>query len=215
MGHDEKTQWNRRFSEGSHQSVQPDSFLVKAYSEFMASSKPGRALDVAGGAGRHALWLAEQGWQVELIDISDVAIELARKNIASRLNGVLTHSPIAKRIVTRIQDLETGASLAEEAYDLILVFFYLERSLFPALISALRPGGVLLYKTYTLEQLRFGGGPRHPMHLLKPNELLQAFCSLRVLHYHETIHDRGVAELVATKDGLATNSRESREFIPS
>jgi hypothetical protein len=67
------------------------------------------------------------------------------------------------------------------------------------LAAAIKPGGHLIYKTYTTEQQRFNGGPSHPMFLLQPNELLHAFPSLRVLHYHETIQERGVAELVARK----------------
>ena len=67
------------------------------------------------------------------------------------------------------------------------------------LINALRPGGVLIYKTYTELQPRLGKGPTHPMHLLKQNELLRAFSQLNVLHYEETIRDRGVAQLVARK----------------
>jgi len=65
--------------------------------------------------------------------------------------------------------------LGREQYDLVLVFFYLQRELFSALTSALKPGGMLLYKTYTTHQQRFGGGPSNPMFLLKANELLHAF----------------------------------------
>jgi tellurite methyltransferase len=67
------------------------------------------------------------------------------------------------------------------------------------LISTLKPGGILIYKTYTTEQKKFAGGPSHPMFLLEPNELLGAFSSMRVLHYHETDQQKGVAELVARK----------------
>jgi hypothetical protein len=66
-------------------------------------------------------------------------------------------------------------------------------------MKAVRPGGLLIYKTYTREQRKFQGGPSHPLHLLKENELLQAFSSLRVLHYADTLRDRGVAEFVGRK----------------
>ena len=81
----------------------------------------------------------------------------------------------------------------------MLVFFYLERTIFPQLLKALRPGGLLIYKTYTLEQRKFKGGPTHPLHLLKENQLLKAFGKLRVLHYVETIRKRGLAEFVGRK----------------
>jgi tellurite methyltransferase len=95
--------------------------------------------------------------------------------------------------------MNTKQDFGREQYDLVVVFFFLQRQLFPALGAAIKPGGHLIYKTYTAEQQRFSGGPSHPMFLLEPNELLHAFSSLRVLRYHETIHERGVAELVARK----------------
>jgi tellurite methyltransferase len=204
MERDEKTLWNRKYSEGSHQSLEPDPFLVTAYAEFIAGAEPGSALDVAGGIGRHALWLAERGWKVKLMDISEVGVDLARENVAARINPKLTNLPsqqlaLSGKIDTEVADLRSRHVLGKAKYDLVLVIHYLQRSLFPALISALKPGGFLVYKTYTMEQRRFSGGPSHPMHLLKPNELLRAFTSLRVLHYHETMHGKGVAELVAEK----------------
>jgi len=192
MERDEKALWNQKYSEHSHASLEPDPFLVNAYAEFLAGSTPGVALDVAGGVGRHSFWLAERGWKVKLVDVSKVGIELARKNIGAQKN-------YSSRVEAEVVDLQAKSDLGEEQYDLVLVFFYLQRELFPALITALKPGGLLIYKTYTLEQQRFAGGPSHPMHLLKANELLQAFASLRILHYHETIRERGVAELAARK----------------
>jgi tellurite methyltransferase len=192
---DEKASWNKKYSEGSHGSLEPDPFLVSAYDEFLAGKPPGIALDIAGGVGRHAIWLAQRGWRTRLIDISDVGIGLAEKN-ASRALG-----PVAKEflITAEVADLDSIQDFGREQYDLVLVFYFLERELFPVLISALKPGGILFYKTYTTEQKNFAGGPSHPMFLLEPNELLHAFPSLRVLHYHETIQKKGVAELVARK----------------
>jgi len=194
MKRDEGTLWNQKYSEGSHASREPDPLLVSAYSEFIGGSTPGSALDVAGGAGRHALWLAERGWKVTLVDVSEVGINLARKNLAKPPD-----KPPLSNVDFKVLDLEKVRDLGPEKYDLILVFFYLQRELFPALISALKPGGFLIYKTYTIDQQRFPSGPSHPMHLLQPNELLQAFASLRILYYHETLREKGVAELLARK----------------
>ena len=195
MSIDEKASWNQKYSEGSHASLEPDPLLISAYDEFLATRPPGAALDVAGGIGRHSVWLAQRGWRTRLIDISEVGIGLAERN-ASRALG-----PVAKEflIATEVADLNRMPDLGTEQYDLVLVFFFLQRELFPALISALKPGGLLIYKTYTTEQKNFAGGPNHPMFLLEPNELLHAFSSMRVLHYHETIREKGVAELVARK----------------
>jgi len=193
---DEKSLWNKKYSEGSHSSLEPDPLLVNAYAEFLQDNEPGKALDLAGGAGRHALWLAKRGWQVKLVDVSEVGIELAQQN--ARQQNVT--------IETEILDLNYVPDLGREQYDLVVVFLYLKRELFPALIAALKPEGFLIYKTYSTEQRKFSGGPTHPLHLLEPNELLRAFSSLRVLHYHETVSGKGVAELVGQKQPLAIST---------
>ena len=191
MQRDEKALWNQKYSQKSHMSMEPDPFLVSAYSEFLAGVSPGTALDVAGGIGRHTLWLAQRGWKVKLVDVSQVGVEHARKNISA--------SGAEAGVEFEVANLQICRSLGQDQNDLILAFFYLQRELFPALISALKPDGLLLYKTYTVDQQRFSGGPSHPMYLLEPNELLQAFASLRILHYHESIRGKGVAELAAQK----------------
>jgi SAM-dependent methyltransferase len=185
----ERTSWNRKYREGSHSSLQPDAFLPYAYEHFIepAFPGPGAALDLAGGIGRHAVWLAHQGWQVTLVDISEVAIAKAQENAGTDRNRITFKCADAAQF-------KAGRS----KYNVVLVFFYLERKIFPELIKVLRPGGMLIYKTYTELQPRFGKGPTHPMHLLKQNEL-RAFSRLNVLHYQETIRDRGIAQLVARK----------------
>jgi tellurite methyltransferase len=185
-----RIEWDRRYDEGSHQSLTPDPFLVSAYDQFVAPNVKyvGRALDIAGGVGRHALYLAKRGWLVTLMDISEVALQRARR--------LAEESEV--HIFTEQVDL-SEAQLPVSSYDLIVVFFYLERSLLPQIAAALRPGGFLIYKTYTREQIKLGGGPSHPMHLLEPDELLHAFAGLQILHYRETLKDKAVAELVAKK----------------
>jgi len=187
----EKTIWDKKYSERSHSSLVPDPFLVSAYEEFLADRPAGSALDLAGGVGRHAIWLAQRGWRVKLLDISEVGIRQAEENAG--------RTGTASSISVKACDLSTAQELGREQYDLVVVFFYLQREVFPALATAIKPGGFLIYKTYTTEQKNFSGGPSHPMFLLEPNELLRAFSSLRVLRYHETIQQKGVAELVARK----------------
>jgi len=191
MATDEKSSWNKKYSEGSHSSLEPDPFMVSAYDEFLSGSAPGLALDVAGGVGRHSIWLAQRGWRIKLLDISDVGIKQAEANAKS--------TGTAASISLEVRDLHVMQDLGREQYDLVVVFFLLQRDLFPAVAAALKPGGLLIYKTYTAEQKNFAGGPSHPMFLLESNELLHAFSSMRVLHYHETIQGKGVAELLARK----------------
>ena len=183
----ERASWDRKYREGSHLSLQPDPFLLQAYREFIEPIFPtgGAALDLAGGPGRHAIWLAQRGWRVTLADISEVGVAKAKENAGE----------YADRIQFQVRDLATFTA-GPEQYDLVLVFFYLQREIFPELVKVLRPGGLLIYKTYTRLQSEFAGGPTHPMHLLEENELLRAFLGLSVLYYRETIRGRGVAELV-------------------
>ena len=204
MSNSERAAWNQRYGHGSHRSTEPDPFLVQAFETYVASEFPqgGTALDVAGGVGRHAIWLARRNWKVTLVDISEVGLEQARKNagsLASRIDFVAADLQAFSRQAPSRRNTISSFSFGRAAYDLIFVFFYLERSLFPRIVRALKPGGLLIYKTYTVDQMKLPGGPSHPLHLLKHNELLQAFPSLRVLYYRETFRDRGLAEFVGRK----------------
>jgi tellurite methyltransferase len=188
--YDEQTSWNRKYREGSHCSLRVDPLLPYAYEQFISPAFPnsGTAMDLAGGVGRHAIWLARRGWRVTLLDISEVATVMAQENARACRN----------RMIFEWADA-TQFKAGPRKYDVVLVFFYLERKIFPELIKALRPGGLLVYKTYTELQAKFGKGRTHPMYLLKQNELLRVFSKLNVLHYEETIRNRVIAQLVARK----------------
>jgi tellurite methyltransferase len=181
----------------------PEPFLVSAFGEFLAGRPPGAALDVAGGAGRHALWLAQRGRNVKLIDVSEVGVQLARENAARLLSSTPGRPGSTAPLFTAdVVDLNASPDLGDGQYDLVIVFRYLQRELFPALIRALKPDGFLIYQTYTLEQAKCSGGPSNPKYLLQPKELLQAFSSLRVLQYRENVQGKAVAELVAQKPDI-------------
>ncbi len=188
---EERQRWDQRYREGSHPRREPDPFLARAYAEYVQPLFPegGSALDVAGGSGRHAVWLAQRGWKVTLVDISEVGVAQARQAAAQQ----------HVKLEVKVADL-TDSSLDRERYDLVLVFFYLQRDLFPALVSTLKPGGLLLYKTYTKEHRKRAKGPKNPCYFLEENELLFAFHKLRMLHYKESFGDEAVAELVARKE---------------
>jgi SAM-dependent methyltransferase len=184
----ERAQWDERFRSGDHVTTEPDPFLasLENYSAIFPQSR--RALDVACGAGRNAAWLAEHGWSVTACDFSLQGLRRARA-FAEERNVKLS---------LFCQDLET-VLLPPNQFDLVICFYYLQRKLFPSLRATLRPGGLIVYKTYTTEQLQFSGGPRHPMHLLQPQELLESFRGFRVLFYQETVQARGIAQLIAHK----------------
>ena len=188
MTQQERVSWDERFRTGDHAGADADPFLMQL-EEYADLLPPGRrAMDLACGAGRNAVHLAERGWEVTACDISLEGLRKAQQ--LARERGV--------RLKLFCQDLET-VQLPVACFDLIICFFYLQRELFPQIKAALRPHGLLVYKTYTTDQLPFRGRPRHPMHLLQPQELLEAFRDFRVLNYQEIMKDRGVAQLIAQK----------------
>ncbi|MBI1956576.1 MAG: class I SAM-dependent methyltransferase [Acidobacteria bacterium] len=192
MSQQERAVWDERFRTGDHAGAEPDPFLaqLEEYQDLYPRGRRAgpKALDVACGAGRNAVYLAEHGWDVTACDLSLEGLRQAKGLAQER--GV--------RLKLFCQDLET-LWLPPNSFDLIICFFYLQRDLFPVLKAALRPRGLIVYKTYTTDQLRFPGRPRHPMHLLRPQELLETFREFRILTYQEMVSDRGVAQLIAQK----------------
>ena len=150
----------------------------------------GRALDVAMGSGRNAIYLAKLGFEVEGVDTSREAIEEAL--VRAREEGV--------SIKTRVEDLEKIPYFDEEAYDLVICFNYLQRSLMPQMKNWVKPGGMLVYETFIIDQVQFGK-PQNPDHLLRHNELLHTFRDFRVLRYREVIIEgrKAIASILAQK----------------
>ncbi|MDO8472470.1 MAG: class I SAM-dependent methyltransferase [Dehalococcoidia bacterium] len=165
---------------------QPSQFLV----ENIDILPRGRALDVAMGAGRNTIYLARMGFQVEGVDASREAVEEALAR--AREEGV--------SIQTRVEDLEGIPYFDEGAYDLVICFNYLQRSLMPQMKNWVKPWGMLVYETFIVDQIRFGK-PRNPDHLLRHNELLHCFQDFRVLRYSEGIIEgnKAIARILAQK----------------
>ncbi len=176
--------------------------------KFMAGKKPnaflrqsihllpkGKALDLACGDGTNAVFLAQQGFSVEAVDISLAGLKMARRLAQEKKVNVKF----------RQADLATFP-LPSAHYDLIIVLYFLSRRLIPRIRKALKPGGMILFETYTTEQGGCGnGGPRKGSYLLQPNELLRLFGGLRILFYREGVfriegRRRAVASLIATQD---------------
>jgi SAM-dependent methyltransferase len=155
---------------------------------------PGRALDIATGEGRNAVFLAQHGFQVDAVDISEVGLEKARK--LAREAGL--------RIRTIPADLDIYP-IPEEHYDLIANFYFLDRSLISKIRGGLKKGGRVIFETYLIEQRDLGTkGPRNPKYFLKHNELLRMFKGFRILLYREGIftedrRKKAVASLIAEK----------------
>lgn len=185
--------WDDRYSRGEHATSEPGKLLVRV----VKNVKPGRALDVACGAGRHAVYLASHGWDVTAVDSSRVGIELL--NERARAVGATVNAQIA--------DLEGGdIQIERDAYDLICVFYYLQRDLFPQLCMGLRTGGTFIAAIHLVDESP-DIKPMNPDFLLQPGELREFFRGWTIEHYHETAnhdtdagdHTRRSAEIVARK----------------
>jgi SAM-dependent methyltransferase len=131
----------------------------------------GPVLDVACGAGRHAVYFAERGFEVFAVDREDQAL------------------PGAIRFLRA--DLEDGSPwpFPGKRFAAIVVTNYLHRPLFPRLVESLEEGGVLVYETFMAGNERYGK-PSNPHFLLRPGELLEAFGALTVVAFEQGVLER-------------------------
>lgn len=156
----------------------------------------GRALDVACGRGRHALLLAAAAFQVTAVDRDPKALRAVAAKAAPR----------GLEVTTLEMDLEVEiADLGEATYDVIVVFRYLHRPLFPALRRALAPGGMLVYETFTRAQA-MRGHPKNPAFLLNPGELPRLVAPLDVLRSCEGERNGAFVAGVAARKDLTVRS---------
>lgn len=184
----------------------PSSWLV-ANADLLP--RGGSVLDVACGAGRHALLLAAAGFRVRAVDrdpakiafLQDAAarlgvpVEAAVVDLEADPPGTAIVDPGAAVVEPRAAIVDLGTA----AFDLVLVFHYLHRPLFPALARAVKPGGLLLYETYTIDQAA-RGRPTNPDFLLQPGELPRLAAPLEILRRREGEFDgRMVAGIVARR----------------
>lgn len=168
-----RERWNRRWAgeERVHASTAPSRFLVAE----VADLRPGTALDLACGAGRNAVWLAEQGWRVTAVDFSGVALRMARDFAAER------------RVEVEWVEADVVAwTPPARGYDLVCVLYLqLPAPERPTALAraadAVRPGGTLLVVGHDLLNLTEGwGGPTQPDVLFTPDDVVAEIGDLRI-----------------------------------
>jgi len=168
MAHSDRERWEQRYmSPNVSLSQRPHALLAR----YAPPYRPGIcALELACGLGHDALWLAAQGYRVDAFDISLAALRQARAEMQRRrLSGVnfvvadLDHFPLPDR-----------------TYDLVYVFRFLDRDLFPAIRARVRPSGMVIYETLNVRRLEVSPGTS-PDHMLRLGELPGYFPGWTVL----------------------------------
>lgn len=178
MTEKDREKWNSRYLK-KRGSTTPSANLMK----YGGLASCGNALDIACGNGRNSLYMAEKGFIVDAVDISTVATNrLAGKN---------------PNIHVICQDMDTW-DIQPDHYRLIVNVRFLDRSLFPMIQEGLKTGGVLVFESFI--------GKQKGAYCLKPNELLRAFQSLRIIYYEEKKADHpGKFEQTASLVAIKTN----------
>jgi 2-polyprenyl-3-methyl-5-hydroxy-6-metoxy-1,4-benzoquinol methylase len=188
MSVSDRERWDSKYADKPvPDRLSPDDWLI----EQAAGLPAGRALELACGLGHNAIWLALHGWKVDAVDISATGLSRAEE--------------LAQRCDARVNWI--SADLDEfvqepAAYDLVLVFRFLDRVPLPGIVQkALRPAGRLVYETFTTAHLdRANARMKNPAFALTPGELPRLFPQLDVLTYAEcSLPDRDVARLVAVR----------------
>lgn len=191
----DRTTWDARYAAAPDLvwTAEPNRFVVRELAEL----PPGRALDLAAGEGRNAVWLAERGWRVTAVDFSTVAAQRGRRLADER--GVTVSWVVA--------DVRSYP-LPVAAFDLVVVAYLhlppadLAAALHRA-VSALAPGGTLLVVGHDRDNLTGGvGGPQHPAVLHTPEGIVAELDGLRVLR-------AGTERRPVTVDGRSVDALDS------
>ena len=192
--HADAVKWNRRYQSSEANSETPPKPCSLLVSQSHLLPQSGIALDLACGLGGNAIFLANKGWNVEALDISEVAL--------GKLSGIAESLYLS--INTKLTDIEKH-DLPRNYFDCIVVSYFLERELCNAIQAALKPGGLLFYQTFSKDRIS-NSGPSSDRFLLDYNELLRLFPELLVRYYQDfghcgdqSIGDHNTAQLVAQK----------------
>ena len=182
--------WNDRYRTKARASEDLDSRPTKLLAETAGGLIPGTVLDLACGAGRNAVWLAQNGWDVTAVDGAEAAIAI----LATQAREL----GLAIKAVTA--DLQKGGyEIQANSWDLITICYYLQRDLIETAKRGVRPGGTLLVIAHITE-----AGEEPTESRLRPGELEKYFSGWDIVHRHEgkpddPYHRRSVAEVVARK----------------
>ena len=166
-----------------NQGKKPDQFLFENY-DYIKSG--GSVLDVYMGDGRNAVYLARKGFNVTGIEIRENMIEKAR--ILSKTFDVR---------ITSIKSSINNYNITGELYDAVLCFYYVDKNIINKLFSFLRPGGILIFKTYTKRQKKIKGFKDYPLvNTMEKKEFLKMFEKYNLLKFEDPIHGKSFTSAV-------------------
>ena len=194
----DQARWNKRYREGAYADrPHPTALLAR----FAAQLAKGRALDVACGAGRNSLFLASLGFEVDAVDISDVAIARAQETV--RAADLTANFSVGDLSANWDTTLPVGRQ-----YDLIVIVRYINTPLVEDLCNRLAAGGFLICEQH-LQSNSDVAGPRRSSYRLGPGSLAAALAPLDLRYYREGIVEDpdgrsvALAQAIATRGGIA------------
>ena len=180
----DRKKWNQRYADEPPDIPAPDPFLVQ-HNDLL---KSGRVLDVACGRGGNAIFLAQSGYVVDAVDISDIALaglQVYSEQLALNINCILA-------------DLDYF-ELAKESYDLVAVFYFFSERLLPSIKHTLRQDGLLFYATYNERHTSVQPG-FNPDYLVEPQALTRYFIDFEILVNEPVAGPEGnISRLIARK----------------
>ncbi|RMG82115.1 MAG: methyltransferase domain-containing protein [Chloroflexi bacterium] len=185
MSAEDRVRWDDIYRKRLNEPYPPPNPLLFEYTPPVSNNEVKRALDVAAGFGQNGLWLASQGYHTDIIDISRVALERARVEMAVR----------NLRNINLLQMDLDHPKFEASYYDVICVFRFLNRELLPRLQDATVAGGRIIYETFNRRALK-QRPDMNPAYLLDIGELKSYFEHWKILYYSEDDH---ITQLVALK----------------
>ncbi len=159
-------------------------------------------LDLACGSGRNGLYLVDNHLCVTFADVKAEVLAQVKQSLS---DFDTTKQPLANCWHVDFEQAQT-APLQGKSFAAVMVFRYLHRPLFEQIKKAIKPGGMIIYETFTEQQAQFGR-PKNPDFLLKPSELLEQFSGWQILHSFEGVvstpqnndSKQAIAQIVAIK----------------
>lgn len=189
---EDRKRWEERYAVGDWILADEAAWVLQRGRPFLRP--PGLVWDVASGPGRHSVLLARLGFRVLATDISWEALRRLRERARSE------SLPICPVHV----DLEIWRPRPGPRFDVILDTYFLLRPLFAVFRESLKPGGLVLFETYNVDEIDLLGGDIRRAYALERGELRESFRDFKILHYEEGVlmtddGERGLARMIARK----------------